>query len=862
MISLPSGSFTLALLFGAVSVFFHARNQFNRSTYDQSPEFRRLLEKLQPSDMRRGGAYVQAFVLYTVVLLLVYLLLCLYLTVPSLQQLGVGITGLEFAGAAKIPEQVTKPVAGIAFDEAGGILGRIGERSGPDPSIPLAVSLAVVGLAPNVPLLWRLESYVRVTAHRLSGYPTRLVDSGLALRRHVLPEDTLLLIGTDLERLARYRAAAEVAKLAEVEALVADVGKILKFRRWIIARRIYVPGEVVRLAKVPVEDEVVRRIDNLLLELDAATAPRDAGATGGAVRTPGADWRKLTQEIEETVEDLCLYVSLLCEQRAFVEAVETAAERSVSKEDLVAAQRQQAAAQLAEALEGAELLSDRGTVGMTMFFRLAGAIVLLAALGAWLWGRSRQENPGDLGTFELVLAFAISATLTYVVALAFMLSYQQEAVKRQNWENAFDPEGKWSRIVPQLTLVFVASTLLALFSRVAYNIYSAGQRVGFEKVQDNFSSVMASAIGIEFPDALLGGVYCLFIVLMIDAWAMGKIERVRWRTVPLLAFSLAVVAAWARLNQTWLNVVDTNVIVQDVARAAATPALIGLVSGIYASQVLRDEFSTASGEAAGSRLRTRRVPMPRFGGEAFAGLLAALAVGPGFAAGPVQIGVRIDAPPFAWQEPESDVFRGYLRDVCVEAATRAGFTFVEVAVTGAQRNGVIEGNPDIGNGVRLDVLCDPTTISLARLEKLEALDELLVFSPILFVANGSYMQRTDIAPRPARQDGAFAFSPACFFPDMKVTETLDGFFGTEGSYLVFGYLAGSTSESNILRGARENNPPQGDSRMCLRAFESHADGVKALCNGEVDYYYGDVDIIDALRSRVDAGASSRARTSR
>ena len=72
-------------------------------------------------------------------LTIVYWLICLYIEVqPWLQSFGVAIPGTSFldgiAGAAKLPEQTGTAIAGVAFDEAGGLLGAV-ERVGPSPGI-------------------------------------------------------------------------------------------------------------------------------------------------------------------------------------------------------------------------------------------------------------------------------------------------------------------------------------------------------------------------------------------------------------------------------------------------------------------------------------------------------------------------------------------------------------------------------------------------------------------------------------------------------------------------------------------------------------------------------------------------------
>ena len=103
-----STNFWVALAFGTFAIWMNARSQFNRSTYAKSYEFKRLLAKLQPSDIQKGNAYTQSFLLYCVVLTIVYWLICLYIVVqPWLQSFGFVIPGTSFldgiAGAGGQP---------------------------------------------------------------------------------------------------------------------------------------------------------------------------------------------------------------------------------------------------------------------------------------------------------------------------------------------------------------------------------------------------------------------------------------------------------------------------------------------------------------------------------------------------------------------------------------------------------------------------------------------------------------------------------------------------------------------------------------------------------------------------------------
>ncbi|WP_378942752.1 substrate-binding periplasmic protein [Paracoccus sp. R86501] len=215
------------------------------------------------------------------------------------------------------------------------------------------------------------------------------------------------------------------------------------------------------------------------------------------------------------------------------------------------------------------------------------------------------------------------------------------------------------------------------------------------------------------------------------------------------------------------------------------------------------------------------------------------------------IGVRVDAGPFARHDPYTEKFRGYLVDLCREAVTRAGFTFIERPVTARQRMQILEGRIDVSAQDQkdealgpwtLDLLCDPTTLSLKRLDTFAVRgDEVLAFSPVVFVANGSFVT---LKERKARGPDNRSLAGDCP-PSGMADEPLPGVF-------IAGHVQGTTSETVIRRAAKVAN----NQVLCLWAAESHVEAVAALCRGEIDYYFGDLDIIEFYRSyRAETGAN-------
>ena len=265
--------------------------------------------------------------------------------------------------------------------------------------------------------------------------------------------------------------------------------------------------------------------------------------------------------------------------------------------------------------------------------------------------------------------------------------------------------------------------------------------------------------------------------------------------------------------------------------------------------------------------------------HALLAVLAALSLGGAATAAEaetVTIAVRTDARPFAWQAADdSGTFGGYLVDICIDATTRAGYHFDQVPIDAGERSALLGGNFAL-RGRSVDLLCDPTTITLARLDWLAGQPQTqhAVFSPILFVANGSYVRnkKADACVVAAGDDGAAAEGDKAEAdkdeegrcdPKSKLGVDRDGLlsdqncFVPEGQepskatkYLVAGFVEGSTARGVIERAMRKTNLGLGeDETLCLFEAPSHTKGIELLCRGALHFYFGDTDIIEAYRSR-------------
>ncbi|MGC9448027.1 substrate-binding periplasmic protein [Cereibacter johrii] len=212
----------------------------------------------------------------------------------------------------------------------------------------------------------------------------------------------------------------------------------------------------------------------------------------------------------------------------------------------------------------------------------------------------------------------------------------------------------------------------------------------------------------------------------------------------------------------------------------------------------------------------------------------------------LRLAVRADVPPFVWKDADSGEFNGFFWDICTAAVIRAGYRVGQPIEISADRRAAFLATGEGG----FDILCDPVTITLARLRALNDRAPNLQFSPILFFAAGSSAMRGGRGIRwldeeVAEQKPCEAFireaegaaeegAATDWWPPRFTPQILKGM-------QIWGVVRGTTTERTVRRAAEAET----GTRICLRDFESHAALVQAFCTGSVFRYFGDIDIVRA-----------------
>ncbi|MEM9630758.1 MAG: transporter substrate-binding domain-containing protein [Pseudomonadota bacterium] len=259
----------------------------------------------------------------------------------------------------------------------------------------------------------------------------------------------------------------------------------------------------------------------------------------------------------------------------------------------------------------------------------------------------------------------------------------------------------------------------------------------------------------------------------------------------------------------------------------------------------------------------------------------------------IKMAVRSDARPFIWKNDASGMYLGFFWDICTNAVQRAGYQFELVEINSEQRGTILQsGTPEI------DLLCDPTTITLQRMKNFSTRGQApdLDFSQIVFVANSSFVRPEpghnrleneaklpSTAPESPTCEDIFSWvefkrnpdgakqmhkwaraepAPAKASKDTAESKPAEGFWSwlqqnvsftlpvavedetaKQRSYQIWGYVEGTTIGDDLEM--RRNVLSQNDTTVCTKGFKSHKEAASELCNGALSRYYGDVDIVRA-----------------
>ena len=666
--------YTIALIFGALTLVFHSWENFNRRSDEAWHSLGDLVTLLNPSDMRARQVYWRAFTFYAAILVLVYLVICAYAGFFA------PLLGEEFAALVRSADPAAAPAGApvtavgaealpaSGYDPALRNAAPAADLTPPEPAqdrrnpaLPLALSLAMVGLAPQIPVLRTFETRLRYAAHWLSGIPTRLVKGADLLSRQSFglkdavlaydgpPVDNPMLVSRQdwlrLQHCLRWLGRKDVP--IDTYDIAERIGQIIAFRAWILQGRVDARNLYTSFRADEVEAAIARQVDRFLVQLDQATGFLPGAPDTRAPDPDGALWARLDEEAGLLVRKLSLLMMLYVEHGVL--DVDEEVDLPLRPVPVVAdhgRQREEIRAFLRRRLTHAREQSDWGELSFTVWGRAIASVLLLATLAGALAGVLAVSTRGGagagegfrLGVIRTALDYGVNAAVIYALPLFAAFSIRQNRALNNQWKNPFaEPWVRWSF---QLAEVFVISAVVAAFCAVSQNVAATIGAVGIERVVQNWGSVLRLAAEYSGALSLVGPVLAMTLVLLIDAWdAPHRLEEPGKDTGPHTLARMNRVILWGCGLGVGLTAFVTRVVASYVNEAAlirfnaqaslsplpdlllrnwptyltttAVAVCIGLVAGFTVRETLTKEFDTG----AVRRARPSRRPARRASGE-------------------------------------------------------------------------------------------------------------------------------------------------------------------------------------------------------------------------------------------------------
>ena len=536
--------FWIAFAVGLAVVLLFAGEQFNLRSW---PEGRRgrVLSALSPNDLRGARARRRAYLFYLV------LLTTLYAVIVFLLYIGVLAweSGPDFAGGVLPGEQSA--------------------AAPPEPWVPLAVSLAIIGLAPRSPVLKNIEEKLREQAHEFMGIPSGLQD---ASRRIESAELTIDQIGDDFvtvadrERVARYRRAAMLAfgNAAKVDQLERVLLTFVAFRAWLLDD--HWPKDQQRFRPLELDlakdvEALIQGFDDLAKAAEAETAPQEDGDDAAMARrqdvarqleTLKRRWDKELEAARELSSEICALMFVYAD-RERPDAPRPAPVDRFFKRVL---HRNEQCPHL-------DIMINSIGLAVAIAFLWGVALVTLAPQ----LGMTPPARPAGLNG----LLVAVSALFVYGPAMLAALWW-----RRRQDEPAARPR---PAVFPlrRYMLVFVAGALASLVVLIVYNLVQGIAQFGPPRSQEVLLSALRYAVTLEGPVAVLGGIQAMFVARYLtlrDELLEG------WQSRALVAANGIALFAWSIVSvQLKVPQFGREPAWGDYVAAAPVAGLIGLAIG-------------------------------------------------------------------------------------------------------------------------------------------------------------------------------------------------------------------------------------------------------------------------------------------
>lgn len=565
----PDGMSDLAaLIYGGGILVAFSYTRFNRISYETGRRLDRLVNFLTPDKLRARRQVGFAYFIYTLVLVLTYLVLCAYadLLLPLIGAQAIlpdqGASGLPApagngqsiavpsatadvdailtTGFAPLGEPVIKYWTDELQPSETVTTNKGDSDSFIEPQISLGLALIMVGLAPAIPALERADEWLRMVAHRMAGIPTWVIDASDNLRSNAgvlgifrkkngkiedneKEEETkqrvsaLMVSPSDVELMRKLRDEARLS-LGNFDDFCLNIEVIFVAAAWFLDENLHVSNSGDKLRFTEMEDELRRRKDALISMAEGELSRENL--------------ENLAVEADLLASDFCVLIALYDEHGVI---------QPFSRRPSANARQKEARERLQEFLKVLHdsrtepMLRQRGTT-LALFWTLA-IVMTWTAAWALLWPGAAEFNlimsKMESSPYERMLNYSASAFNSYGLAIivAITLRWLRDTDETGdglwNWENLRYPS-HWTRWLPQAAMLVFAAWAFSTLMMLATYVFLSGLLKHPAKAEEVWVFVQLS-FEYNSPVALRGAILSLMVVILLDARQRLWIDAFRYK---------------------------------------------------------------------------------------------------------------------------------------------------------------------------------------------------------------------------------------------------------------------------------------------------------------------------------------------
>jgi len=539
----------VALLFGVGIIIVFSYERFNRISYETGKRLDRLVSFLTPDKLRARRQVTYAYFIYTLSLVVLYLILCAYAEVllPLLKgqlppSIGASVLPSNIPSATASLNATTVPAPTTGYAPMGKStvefwidslkpdvnLGATEEKRSIniDPDVSLGTALIMVGLAPSIKTLVRIDEWLRTFSHSVAGIPTWVIDASDALRSNAKAlrflsdktsdsgndrPDEYLISEPERKRVLNIKKKAK-PYLGNLDDFILNIEVILVASAWFLDEKLRVSGTGDKNRFEDIENELRRRKNDFFNAASGAQLKHEA-------------WEALATDADALATDFCVLIALYDEQ----DVIHPYDRRPVATEgQSVARERLKDFVEVLYKNKTEPLMQRRGN-NLALFWTL-GIILCWTAAWAVFFPGAAEYNLSyeviDSDPYKRLRLYSLNAFNTYCVAtiVAFTVRWVRMTTVGEDglrkWENMRYPS-HWTRWVPQALFLLLLSFFISTALNIAVQMWLTELRTtDYRAWTMTFEQFVTSIRGrFEYlaPISFRGACLALAVVVLLDA---------------------------------------------------------------------------------------------------------------------------------------------------------------------------------------------------------------------------------------------------------------------------------------------------------------------------------------------------------